>query len=139
MYNVLAEAERDCGAMPAAIEAACEAYRKARRDGPPHAYKRALDKAKALLDAFGAPYPAPSPRDSSDDDIFPQIPRPKTGNSAARREHRNGRYAPRPANSPWRVCRSKHPHSRADADGEGTPWQRLRQDSLSDDEGDGPG
>jgi hypothetical protein len=78
MYNVLAEVERDCGNLPEAVEAASEAYRQAWCDGPPHAYKRALDKVKALLDSFRSPYPEPPPRDTSYDDIFRQIPRPKT-------------------------------------------------------------
>jgi tetratricopeptide (TPR) repeat protein len=63
--NVLAQIERDAGNTSAAITAATEAYKKAWCDGPPFAYHRGLEKARAHLKALGAPEPQLAPYDES--------------------------------------------------------------------------
>jgi hypothetical protein len=64
-YNVLAQIERDAGNPGAATEAATEAYRLAWCDGPPYAYHRGLEDARAHLDALGASEPDLPPFDES--------------------------------------------------------------------------
>jgi len=55
--NVLYQLERDAGNLPAAIEAATQAYRLAWCDGPPWAYHYGLENAKKHLQELGAPSP----------------------------------------------------------------------------------
>jgi hypothetical protein len=72
-YNVLARIERDAGNTDAAVEAATEAYRAAWCDGPPYAYHRGLEDAKAHLAALGAPEPNLPPFDESEHDPMPEV------------------------------------------------------------------
>ena len=72
-YNVLADiclAEDD---KPGAIDAATKAYRAAWCDGPPWAYHWGLEKAKAHLQALGAPEPDMPPFDESKFDPLPEV------------------------------------------------------------------
>ena len=55
--NVLCQLERDASNIPAAIEAATQAYRLAWCDGPPWAYHYGLENAKKHLRELGAPEP----------------------------------------------------------------------------------
>lgn len=55
--NVLCQLERDAGNLPAAIEAATQAYRLAWCDGPPWAYHYGLENAKKHLRELSAPEP----------------------------------------------------------------------------------
>jgi len=71
--NVLAQIERDANNIPAAIQAATEAYQKAWCDGPPFAYHWGLEKARAHLAALGAPEPALPPFDESKYEPMPEI------------------------------------------------------------------
>jgi hypothetical protein len=71
--NVLAQIERDAGNIPAAIQAATEAYTKAWCDGPPFAYHWGLEKARAHLAALGAPEPVLPPFDESKYEPMPEI------------------------------------------------------------------
>jgi tetratricopeptide (TPR) repeat protein len=71
--NVLAQIERDAGNIPAAIQAATEAYTKAWCDGPPFAYHWGLEKARAHLAALGVPEPALPPFDESKYEPMPEI------------------------------------------------------------------
>ncbi len=72
-YNVLAQIERDAGDREAAIKAATAAYRLAWCDGPPFAYQRGLQAAKAHLSALGASEPAMLPFDESRYEPMPQV------------------------------------------------------------------
>ncbi len=72
-YNVLAQIERDAGDREAAIKAAMAAYRLAWCDGPPFAYHRGLQVAKAHLAALGVPEPAMLPFDESRYEPMPQV------------------------------------------------------------------
>ena len=72
-YNVLAQIERDAGEREAAIKAAMAAYRLAWCDGPPFAYQRGLQAAKAHLAVLGAPEPAMLPFDESRYEPMPQV------------------------------------------------------------------
>jgi tetratricopeptide (TPR) repeat protein len=72
-YNVLADIVLAEGDRPAAIAAAAEAYRVAWCDGPPHAYRWGLEKAKARLAALGAPEPSMPPFDESKFEPMPEI------------------------------------------------------------------
>jgi tetratricopeptide (TPR) repeat protein len=71
--NVLAQIERDEGHTQAAIEAAALAYQKAWCDGPPYAYHRGLETAKAHLTALGAPFPDMPPFDPTQHDPMPKV------------------------------------------------------------------
>jgi hypothetical protein len=72
-YNVLVQIERDAGDREAAIKAATGAYRLAWCDGPPFAYQRGLQAAKAHLAALGVPEPAMLPFDESKYEPMPQV------------------------------------------------------------------
>jgi tetratricopeptide (TPR) repeat protein len=72
-YNVLAQIERDAGDQDAAIKAATAAYRLAWCDGPPFAYHRGLQAAKAHLAALGVPEPNMPPLDESKYEPMPQV------------------------------------------------------------------
>src|SRR5260370_32640968 len=74
-YNVLAQIERDAGDREAAIKAATAAYRLAWCDGPPFAYQRGLQTAKAHLAALGVLEPAMLPFDESKYEPMPQVKR----------------------------------------------------------------
>jgi len=72
-YNVLADiclAEDD---KSGAIDAATNAYRAAWCDGPPWAYHWGLEKAKAHLQALGAPEPDMPPFDESKFEPLPEV------------------------------------------------------------------
>jgi tetratricopeptide (TPR) repeat protein len=77
--NVLAQIERDAGNTDAAIKAATQAYEKAWCDGISadgktcYAYWWGLQKAKAHLDALGAPYPDLPPFDESKFEPMPDV------------------------------------------------------------------
>jgi hypothetical protein len=77
--NVLAQIERDAGNTAAAIKAATQAYEKAWCDGISadgkscYAYGWGLQKAKAHLDALGAPYPDLPPFDESKFEPLPDV------------------------------------------------------------------
>ncbi|MEN3335244.1 MAG: hypothetical protein V7641_4609 [Blastocatellia bacterium] len=72
--NVLAQIERDAGNTAAAIEAATQAYRKAWCDGPPFAYHWGLIRARAHLNALGAPEPSDlPPYDESKHEPMPEV------------------------------------------------------------------
>ncbi|MAQ95395.1 MAG: hypothetical protein CMM84_17955 [Rhodothermaceae bacterium] len=71
--NVLAQIEHDAGNAAAAVEAATEAYRKAWCDGPPFAYHRGLETAKAHLAVLGAPEPEMPPFDASAHEPMPEV------------------------------------------------------------------
>ena len=64
-YNLAADIAWAEGDKKAAIDAATKAYQSAWCDGPPYAYHWGLEKAKAHLQAFGAPEPAMPPFDES--------------------------------------------------------------------------
>lgn len=71
--NVLAQIERDAGNIPAAIEAARQAYRKA-WCGPPFAYHWGLEAARDHLKALGAPEPSDLlPFDESKHEPMPEV------------------------------------------------------------------
>jgi tetratricopeptide (TPR) repeat protein len=72
-YNVLVQIERDAGAHDAAIKAATAAYRLAWCDGPPFAYYRGLQAAKAHLSALGASEPSMPRFDASKYEPMPQV------------------------------------------------------------------
>ena len=72
-YNVLVQIERDAGDREAAIKAATAAYRLAWCDGPPFAYQRDLQAAKAHLAALGVPEPNMPPFDESKYEPMPQV------------------------------------------------------------------
>jgi hypothetical protein len=72
-YNVLAQIERDAGNAQAAIDAATAAYRLAWCDGPPFAYHRGLEAARAHLAALGAPEPPMPPFDESKYEPMPEV------------------------------------------------------------------
>jgi tetratricopeptide (TPR) repeat protein len=69
----LSQIEREAGNLPAAVQAAIEAYRKAWCDGPPYDYywgrKRALD----LLTELGASLPKPPDFDESKYEPIPEV------------------------------------------------------------------
>jgi tetratricopeptide (TPR) repeat protein len=72
--NVLAQIELDAGNTSAAIEAATQAYRKAWCDGPPFAYHWGLIRARAHLNALGAPEPLDlPPYDESKHEPMPEV------------------------------------------------------------------
>jgi hypothetical protein len=72
-YNLAAGIARAEGEKKAAIEAATKAYRAAWCDGPPYAYHWGLEKAKAHLQAFGAPEPEMPPFDESRFEPMPEV------------------------------------------------------------------
>ena len=73
-YNVLADICRTEGDDDAGgIDAATKAYRAAWCDGPPWAYHWGLEKAKANLQALGAPQPQMPPFDESKYDPMPEV------------------------------------------------------------------
>lgn len=72
-YNVLADICLAGGDKPGAIEAATKAYRAAWCDGPPWAYHWGLEKAKAHLQALGAPEPDMPPFDESNYEPLPEV------------------------------------------------------------------
>ncbi len=72
-YNVLAQIERDAGDREAAIKAATAAYRLAWCDGPPFAYQRGLQAAKAHLAALGVPEPSLPRFDESKYEPMPRV------------------------------------------------------------------
>jgi hypothetical protein len=61
------------GDVPAAIDAATNAYKTAWRDGPPYAYHWGLGRAKALLVALGAPEPVLPPFDEGKFEPMPEV------------------------------------------------------------------
>jgi tetratricopeptide (TPR) repeat protein len=72
--NVLAQIKRDANNSVAAIEAATQAYRKAWCDGPPFAYHWGLIRARAHLNALGAPEPSDlPPYDESKHEPMPDV------------------------------------------------------------------
>ena len=72
-YNVLAAIEIAERNKPPAIDAAIKAYKAAWCDGPPYAYHRGLQKAKAHLAALGAPEPDMPPFDESKFEPLPEV------------------------------------------------------------------
>jgi len=72
-YNVLAEILRAEGDQAGAIDAAEKAYRAAWCDGPPWAYHWGLEKAKAHLQALGAPEPEMPPFDEAKFEPMPDV------------------------------------------------------------------
>jgi tetratricopeptide (TPR) repeat protein len=72
-HNVLAAIELAQSNIPAAIEAATNAYKAAWCDGPPYAYHWGLQKAKAHLAALGAPEPDLPPFDESKFEPLPDV------------------------------------------------------------------
>jgi tetratricopeptide (TPR) repeat protein len=72
-YNVLAEICLAEGDKSGAIDAATKAYRAAWCDGPPWAYHWGLEKAKAHLQALGAPFPDMPPFDESKFEPLPEV------------------------------------------------------------------
>jgi hypothetical protein len=79
-FNVLAAIESTEGHNKAAIAAATEAFKAAWCDGPPYAYHRGLEKAKAQLAALGAPEPVLPPFDESKFAPMPEVEiNPKDG------------------------------------------------------------
>jgi len=73
VYNVLVQIERDSGDQNAAIKAATAAYRLTWCDGPPFAYQRGLQAAKAHLAALGVSEPSLPPFDASKYEPMPQV------------------------------------------------------------------
>lgn len=71
--NLLAQIERDAGNLAAAVTAASAAYRLAWCDGPPFAYHRGLQTAKAHLSALSVPELILPPFDASKHEPMPDI------------------------------------------------------------------
>ena len=72
-YNVLADICLTKGDAVGAIDAATKAYRAAWCDGPPWTYHWGLEKARAHLQALGAPEPNMPPFDESKYDPMPEV------------------------------------------------------------------
>ncbi|ARN73367.1 tetratricopeptide repeat-containing protein kinase family protein [Oceanicoccus sagamiensis] len=72
-YNILAEVEDSCGNTEAAIKAAQTAYQLAWCDGPPYAYQRGLDDAKAKIESLGGAVPTMPDYDDSKFEPVPDV------------------------------------------------------------------